>query len=304
MRKHEILKQIELRQSTIKDYLSCPLMFRFRHLEKIPPAWRHPAALHGSTLHRLIYLIHRDKWNMDVRHHYREIFNYFEFENGAEAKIPVFWKTDREKTLAAYEQNAVEILDGYRRKRENQQAVILYSEQEFRVKIAGQVFTGTIDQVRRNEDGTLELLDFKSGKQQPTAPFLHNDWQLNLYIYALYYGEIKSGEEWVKPRLLPDYSSWYFLRNHEIRKRTTVNGFSGDEKGEPLIRTEKGLSELRMFRQDMQRLLRVMLRDWHYPNTNHCQICNYARHCMERHQILPDDLVAKARELLAESEAA
>ena len=302
MTKKEILKTIELRQSTIQDYLNCPLMFRFKHIEKLEPALRHPAALHGSTLHKLIYMIHLDKWNMNVVHYYRDVFEYFEFYSPEESHIPVLWKTDREKELEVFEKNAIEILDGYRRKPANREAVVLYAEQEFRVKIAGHWFMGTVDQVRRNPDGTVELIDFKSGRQQPTVAYLQNDWQLNLYIYALRYGELKVGDEWIKTRLLPDYASWYFLRGHEIRKRTTVNGSAGEEKGPTLIRTEKGLPELRTFRREMEKLLRVMLKDWHYPNPNHCQICNYSRYCLDRHNPLSDDLVEKAKRLLSESE--
>ena len=64
-KKKEILSQIELRQSTIKDYLSCPLMFKFKHLEGIKPSYRHPAALHGSTLHEAIHLFHSDFTELD-----------------------------------------------------------------------------------------------------------------------------------------------------------------------------------------------------------------------------------------------
>jgi hypothetical protein len=137
MKKSEIVKTIELRQSTIKDFLLCPLMFKYRHIEKLKPSYRNPAALHGSTLHKLIEWIHTVNWNLDVSKFYNEVFSYFEYCKADEKEIPVFWKTDRETELTAYEKNAIEILDGYRKRPENQQAKILYSETEFRVKIAG-----------------------------------------------------------------------------------------------------------------------------------------------------------------------
>ena len=119
----------------------------------------------------------------------------------------MFWK-DRNTEMAAYEANAIEILDGYRKRPENQNAKVLYSETEFRVKISGYIFTGTIDQVRENEDGSLELIDIKSSKRFPPVAYLHNDWQLNLYLYALRFGELKVTDRWVKPKLLPTYNSW------------------------------------------------------------------------------------------------
>ena len=304
MRKNEIVKTIELRQSTIKDYLLCPLMFRYRHIEKLDAAFRNPAALHGSTMHKLLELIHDGNFNLDVSKFYKEVFSYFEYCKPEEKDIPVFWKTNRDTELAAYEKNAIEILNGYRKRSENQQAKVLYSETKFRVKIGSYKFTGTLDQIRENEDGTTELIDFKSGKQMPSVAFLHNDWQLSLYLYAIRFGELKVNNEWVRPKLQPTYSSWYFLRGHEIRKRTTVNGSAGEEKGTALIRTQKGMPELKQFREDLSNLLKSMLKSWHYPNPNACSFCSYSEVCIKRHKDIPADLVEEAKKLILETEVA
>ncbi len=304
MRKNEIVKTIELRQSTIKDYLLCPLMFKYRHIEKLKPSFRNPAALHGSSLHKLLEWLHTVNWDLDVSKFYKEVFSYFEFCKPEECDIPVFWKNGRESELAAYEKNAIEILNGYRKRPENQQAKVLYSETKFRVKIAGYLFTGTIDQVRENADGTIELIDFKSGKNMPSVAFLHNDWQLNLYLYAIRFGELKVNNEWIRPKLHPTFSSWYFLRGHEIRKRNTVNGKVGEEKGIALIRTQKGMPELKQFRLDLSNLLKSMLKSWHFPNPNACSFCSYSEICIKRHQDISSKLVQEAKELLKETEAA
>ncbi|MCP3685013.1 MAG: PD-(D/E)XK nuclease family protein [bacterium] len=297
MTKSEILQSIELRQSTIKDYLNCPLMFRFKHIDKINPEHRHPAALHGSTLHKLIYMIHDGNWDMDVAEYYREIFEEFEFNEDSD--VPVKWN-EREKELAAFEVNAVEILEGYRRLKDNHDAQVLYSEQQFRVKIGGYHFTGTIDQVRKNSDDTIELIDFKSGKQRPALTSVQQDWQLNLYAYALEYGEFLVADKWIKPKLHPDYCSIYFLRAHELRKRTTSNGSKGDEKGDPFIRICKSEDELKAFRKQMRNLLKSMLKDWHYPNPNHCNICSFTTHCRERNDNLSPELASEALKQLEE----
>lgn len=205
-------------------------MFKYRHIEKVRPSFRNPAALHGSTLHKLIEWIHTLNWNLNVAEFYREVFFYFEFMKAEEKDIPVFWKNNRELELSEHEQNAVEILEGYRKRSENQKAKVLYSETEFRVKISGYLFCGTIDQVRENEEGTTELIDFKSGKQMPSVAYLHNDWQLNLYLYALKYGELKVNDQWIKPNLLPTYASWYFLRGMRSAKEPRSMALPGRRK--------------------------------------------------------------------------
>jgi RecB family exonuclease len=300
MTKGEILQSIQLRQSTIKDFLACPLMFRFRHIEKLPPESRNTGALHGSTIHKLLYLIHEDKWNLDAKLYYRDIFEEFEFANGAESNIPVRWE-NRDKELAVLEDNAVEIINGYRRKTENRDCLVIYAEQSFRVRIAGYTFTGTIDQIRRNPDCSIELIDFKSGKQQPNPVSLKNDWQLALYSYAARYGEFDIADKTFSPRLAPDYSSIYFLRGHEIRKKASSNGPAGSEKGDPLLRVRLDSQNQRQFREQIRRLLNAMLKDWHYPNPTHCNMCQYTGYCLNSSKELPKSLIVEARQRLKET---
>jgi RecB family exonuclease len=276
MTKSEILKSIELRQSSIKDYLNCPLMFRFKHIEQIPEAFRCSAMLHGTGLHKVIHRLHTEDWELPLRKSYMDALE----EAVAESDVEVRWKETPEK----YCDNAIEILRGYRENPLNSEVEILFSEVPFKVKIHGHMFTGTIDQVRRNPDGTTELIDLKSSQQRPSVSFLLNDWQLRLYSYALAYGWIQSNGIWVKPQLHVNYASWYFLRGHEIRKRTTSNGKAGEQKGDPLIRTKRTSEDLRLFKLELKALLNSMLRDWHYPNPNFCVMCHYQGYCNSRGQ--------------------
>jgi len=276
MTKGEILQTIELRQSTIKDFLNCPLMFRFKHIEQIPETFRHSAALHGTGIHKVVHRLHTEDWELPLRKAYMEALE----DAIAESDVEVRWKETPEK----YCDNAIEILKGYKENPQNIEVLILFSEVKFRVKIHGHMFTGTIDQVRKNADGTIGLVDLKSSKQRPSTSFLLNDWQLRLYSYALAYGEIESNGLWLKPQLFVNYASWYFLRGHEIRKRTTSNGKVGEQKGDPLIRTKRTSEDLKLFKAELKALLNSMLRDWHFPNPSHCIMCHYTSYCHSRGQ--------------------
>jgi RecB family exonuclease len=291
--KSEILSRIELRQSTLKDWLFCPRMFHLKHIEGIAPNWRNPAALHGTVLHRIIELMHEGHWDLNFDFVYSEIFRLVENETDT----PVFWKTDREHELEKLKANALEMIEGYKANYANRECRVILGEAKFRVKVAGYWFTGTIDQLRENADGTIELIDFKTNKQRPTLAFLQNDWQLNLYSYALKYGIVEYKGTYQKLNLLPTYSSWYFLRSHEIRKRKTVNGDVGEQKSEPLIRTQKGIDDLRAFRKDLENMLKVMLKDWVFPNTISCGMCGYVNSCMNRQELKPE-ILTEAKALL------
>ena len=79
MTKKEILDKLgTIRQSTIKSYQNCGINFRLRYIEGLKPSYRHPAALHGSSLHLLLFWL-PGNWNMDIAKMYRKAFNHYEF---------------------------------------------------------------------------------------------------------------------------------------------------------------------------------------------------------------------------------
>ncbi len=299
MTKQEILETIELRQSTLKAWLSCPLMYKFRHIDKLEPSFRYPGTVHGSALHLVLAWLHAGEWKGDLRALYTKALNYYLYASDEE-HIPVRWGGDIEKEIEALKVNAVEILENYRSKSYNRDALVLFSEVQFRVKILGYEFTGTIDQVRKNTDGSIELLDFKSSKMRPNHHAIPNDLQLSLYVDAVKRGELLMDGIWIKPNMLVDSAGIYFLRAHEVYKRKVPGKEVGDEKGSPFMRTTKSIQELRAFRTEIRHQLSAMVKPWYYPNTASCSFCSYATHCVGRNDHVPEKQASQAMELLAE----
>ena len=301
MTKQEILDTIELRQSTLKTWLSCPLMYKFRHIDGLEPAFRYPGTVHGSALHMVLKQLHEGEWNGDLRALYTKALNHYLYA-GDESHIPVRWKGDMHKEIESLKANAVEILENYRSKDYNKNAVVLFSETRFRSRILGYEFTGTIDQVRLNPDNSVELLDFKSSAQRPNYYAIPNDIQLSLYAYVLKYSELFVDGIWVKPNMLVDSVGIYFLRAHEVYKRKVPGKEVGDEKSDPFIRTTKSINDLRAFRHEIRAQLSAMVKPWYYPNTvsGACSYCSYSEHCVSRNNNVPEEDVELAQELLAE----
>jgi len=299
MTKQEILDTIELRQSTIKSWLACPLMYKFRHIDKLEPAFRYPGTIHGSALHLVLAWLHEGQWKGDLRALYTKALNYYLYAS-PEEHIPVRWKRDMAKEIESLKVNAVEILENYRSKGYNKDAIVLFSEVAFRTKILGYLFTGTIDQVRKNPDGTIELLDFKSSKMRPNQYAIPNDLQLTLYAYACKFGELLVDGIWVKPNMLLDSVGIYFLRGHEVYKRKVPGKEIGDEKGSPFMQTTKSIQELRAFRHEIRSQLSAMVKPWYYPNTASCAFCTYSAQCISRNDNVPEKQADEAHSLLAE----
>jgi RecB family exonuclease len=278
-RKAEVLERIQLRQSTIKDWLSCPLMFRFRHVERIKPAYRNVAALHGSALHGAIHQLHVNGFETDLKKLYRETFREVMGQN---PETPIHWKKSKQADMDSLENNAVEILTGYRNWEENYLCQVLYSEVQFKVKIGGFDLSGTIDQIRVNSEGELDLVDLKSGVQRPAAISLRRDWQLSLYAYALKYGRLIINGSEVRVRLSADRAVIYHLRAHEIYKRNSKYGRAGEEKGRPFIVSQKSAWDHQRFKIDLLNIIKMMTKDWPFPNTNACGFCAYQATCQDR----------------------
>jgi RecB family exonuclease len=298
-RKAEILERIELRQSTIKDWLSCPLMFRFRHVQQLAPSYRSLAAMHGSALHLCIHRLHRGGFDLDRGLLYaRALEEILE----SETHIPIRWKKGADEDRLIMKTHAEEILKGYVDHEQNRNSTLLYSEVKFRVRVSGMMLTGTIDQVRCNMDGTLELIDLKSGMQRPLKRALQRDWQLNLYAYALRYGEIFIHGSWVRIRIKVHKTSIYFLRAHEIYKRDGKYGRKGSQKGQPWIRVEKPSWELTQFKQELRNIIKMMTRDWAFPNTASCGFCAYRDHCDDRSVMHLNNRFLKLSHLLPQDE--
>lgn len=279
IKKAEILDRIQLRQSTIKDWLSCPLMFHYRHVLKLDPSYRSLAAIHGSALHLCIHRLHVKGFDQDLKQVYASAL---EEVLGMETHIPIRWKSEPAQDLSNLETHAKELLVGYVGHKANSDCRMLYSEVQFRLRLGGMTLTGTIDQVRRNNDGTLELVDLKSGMQRPIKRSLPRDWQLNLYAYALRYGELFVDGSWIQPRLKVTRTSIYFLRAHEIYKRNGKYGKQGSQKGQPWIGCEKPAWELEQFRQELMDIIKMMSRDWVFPNTASCGFCGFHEPCDDR----------------------
>ena len=300
MTRAEIRSQIRLRQSSIKDFMLCPKLFQYRHLDGIEAKTRSAKTLNGSVLHKLLYDLHNDDWDMDVKSAYLMAFAYYEYDSD-ESHIPVRFYKSREDDIRAFTATAVEIVDGYRRRSENKLSTMLFQEVQFRVRILGEMYEGTIDGLRQLPDRKIELFDFKSNAIRPNVHAVAADIQLNLYSYAARFGEFKVGDDWIKPRILTDYSSIYYLPAHKIRKRNSPLGEKGSEFGYPLIRTSKSIEDLRAFRKEVSNILKSMLKPWYYKNNSTaCVFCQYTDLCQSQNPVVTDRMASKATDMLAD----
>ena len=276
----------QLRQSLINQYLFCPKSFELEHLQHCRPGYRSHAALNGSVVHELLHLLHTGHWGLDPASKYDKVINRLEFD-GPERLIPVDWN-NRDVEVSKYRDMAVEIIKHYRQKPYNREARVIVSEAPFTVKIGRTAFTGTVDQIRENPEGLIEIIDFKTSSRAPNEAALTSSYQLILYSLAMLYGTFHAPSGPVQFLQLPDYATWYHLRQHIPYKRKTTVGDQvfqkGDEKpGDPRHRVKITPDMIAAFRKDAGKIARA-INEGIFPrvaSTATCSLCKFAQACQQ-----------------------
>jgi len=268
-----------LRQSQIYSYLRCPHQYYLQSAEPDKRTFRHPAAMHGTVIHGLIRRMHDGDWDMDLQAAYLLAFQH-EVTTGQNDTLPIRWKNEAEER-EQYLADAVAMLEGYRSKDYNRNCKVLMAEAQFIVKMGRHQLTGTLDQLRQHPDGTLELVDFKSGKTAPPQTFVDLDYQLSMYAYALLHGTLLVDGKLLQPRILPDRLTLYFLRHHIPYKRATGGKSAGEERGDPRISTTRSLDQLKALKQDVAHVSRMIKMGCfpRSPDTLKCGVCAFADTC-------------------------
>jgi DNA helicase-2/ATP-dependent DNA helicase PcrA len=165
--------KLSLSASAMERYGVCPLQFKLRRDWRIPE--ESPAALqYGGAMHQAL------------RHYYDAV----RFERPAPAaEIIQVFRDEFAKAVIVddyqrelYENQGAQQLQDFVAVAESGVPDVLHTEQEFEVEISGTKVRGRIDRIDRLEDGSVRIVDYKTGKPQNQRSA---DDSLQLSIYAI-----------------------------------------------------------------------------------------------------------------------
>jgi DNA helicase-2/ATP-dependent DNA helicase PcrA len=169
--KHSVQKSLSA--SAIESYERCPLQFKLSRDWRIPE--KAPAALqYGSAMH------------LALRHYYDAV--RFERPVTVAGVVRVFRDEFAKAAIAEdyqrelYGQQGVRQLEAFVAAAEGSLPNVLHTEQEFEVEIGGTKVSGRIDRIDRLEDGSVRIVDYKTGEPKSEK---YADESLQLSIYAL-----------------------------------------------------------------------------------------------------------------------
>lgn len=216
--------------SIISSYVSyCGLATKFQYIHGEVPSFRNVRMINGTALHTALELIHdQELWDaadIDLQKLFIDCLRVAEFEHD-DHEVPVWWDEDKEAQKSILINDATIMLRNYIRQPDNRNCKIILSEAPFKLSIGDGTqykFEGRIDQLREYPDGTLELLDFKSGARVPGNDEMRRMYQFAIYALAVRDGKFEKDGEWINIGRLPDTLTWYHLKDHmEYLKPTPV----------------------------------------------------------------------------------
>lgn len=192
--------------SQINCFLNCPLEFKFRYIYQLPLPGAAQLSF-GDTIHKTLekYLNHYIQLNSrqqadlfgvkknDLELPAKELLQ----KHYSECWVDDWYQDKIQKQ--AYQKKGLKMLESFFDRLAQGPKPVKFLEKRFRLKLGDYKFTGKIDRADQNSDGTIEIIDYKTGQmKEKLSP--EDKTQLLVYQWA--------AEEEFKERVR-SLSYWY-----------------------------------------------------------------------------------------------
>ena len=234
-----------LTYTKLEDFLTCPLKFRYKHILNIPTP-PSPALSFGNSIHYSLRDFHQ-KIMAGVPTDLDDLLASYE------ANWQPFGYKDKEHQAARFD-SGKKLLTRYYSENEGKKFKHVGIEKNFRTAISGVVFTGRIDRIDLLPDGSVEIIDYKTGTPKDQKE-IDNDMQVGIYAIAAKEDRGLGFE----PKLL----SLYFLEDSGSKMSTT--------------RTPEQLAEIKT--KIGETVEKMKTGDFTATPGFHCQWCDFNNIC-------------------------
>ncbi len=255
----EFRQRIRLSYSKMSLYLNCPRSYRKLYIDKVPPKPQ-PFFSFGTTIHETFERVY-DPINPIPKPSLEEVLRIYD-----EVRLTHREGFDSDEIEEQYRQDGIrQITMYYNSFIKDCEFKPAYSIEDYFEIPCGKyaVMTGFIDRIDKLEDGTFEILDYKTEPSMRTQEAVDNDKQLSIYYWAC---EDTLGLKISKLSLL--------MLDHDCKIETTRNRDSIAKVIETVDKTAYAMIHETEFK----------------PTKNkYCKSCDHLHDCPLKDEILADE---------------
>jgi putative RecB family exonuclease len=171
--------------SKLSSYQQCPQKYKFRYIDEIPPPIRSIELHLGDSVHRALEKLYSDAMRGQVASR-DDLLACFQHK-WDEGYTPQLRIVRAGATARTYLEMGRQMLTHYHLTfHPFTQSTTLELEEKFLFPLSENYeIRGIIDRLAQNEDGSLEIHDYKTSRRLPNPVQVSNDVQLALYEIAI-----------------------------------------------------------------------------------------------------------------------
>ena len=218
--------------SALESFKKCPRQYEYNYILKIPQP-PSGATSFGSSLHNTL----NEFYKLVTQSKQASLFQDYEEDLSLERLLSIYedkWIPAGYESRAHHDtlkQRGKEILENFYGHFKDEVARIEMLEKGFKLKVGKYTISGRLDRADKLPDGTLEIIDYKSGKSR-TQKEVDKDEQLAIYALA-------AKECFGKPA---SKLTLYFL-DEDVKISTEPDGGKLDKLKEDIIETADQVNE-------------------------------------------------------------
>lgn len=168
-----------LSPTRINTYLECALKYRFIYVDRIGRYFLRARSYHsfGNTLHQVLQTFHVGGGKQSVEEMNRELMHRWISAGYVSATQEQQHRELGQQILATYHQQQQE--------RDRTLARTIATEKTITCDMGPFKLLGRVDRIDEHPDGTLEIIDYKSGRLETSPEEVAGDLAMNIYQLIL-----------------------------------------------------------------------------------------------------------------------